>query len=366
MKAFWRGAAVAAAFLLSGEYAWAQAGSEAACLDTSRKSVEAARKELAPVIPPDAISAASMKGKSVWFISPSQATAYALAVSKGFEAATAAAGMRGQVFDAKGQPTLFNEGVAQAVAAKADAIITYAISPALIQQSLKLAEEAKIPVIQANTGLPPAPGVYVSINPDITALGKLQAHAALLQTKCKLNGAIVYSSNFPILNAMKTATLDEIKALCPSCEMTELNVQLPTISTQLAPLTTSTMARLPALNAFIATFDQLAVFMVPAIEQAGRKDVAIIGANGNPANLDFMRQDRVQTVSAAYPPGHYVGWQLVDQAMRGAARAKVAPFDIQVQMLDKSNIGPMGTEEMAVFKGLANYEAAFKKAWGIN
>jgi ribose transport system substrate-binding protein len=366
MRGFLGCAAIAATILVSAPSAWAQAGSEAACLDTARRSVEAARKEMLPVIPPGAPRMAALKGKLVWFISPSQATGYALAVSKGFEAAVEAAGLRGQVFDAKGQPTLFNEGVAQAVAAKADAIITYAISPALIQQSLKLAEEAKIPVIQANTGLPPAPGVYISVNPDVAALGKLQAHAALLQTNCKLNGAIVYSSNFPILNAMKAATLAEIKALCPSCEMTEMNVQLPTISTQLAPLTTSTMARLPGLNAFIATFDQLAVFMVPAIEQAGRKDVPIIGANGNPANLDFMRQGRVQTYSAAYPPGHYVGWQLLDQAARAAAGAKAAPFDIQVQMLDKSNIGPTGTEEMAVFKGLANYQAAFKKAWAIN
>jgi hypothetical protein len=35
-------------------------------------------------------------------------------------------------------------------------------------------------------------------------------------------------------------------------------------------------------------------------------------------------------------------------------------------MLDKANIGPAGSDEMTVFKGLANYEAVFKKAWGLN
>lgn len=359
-----RAAAVSIAVLMTGSHALAQ--SEAACMETARRSVDAARKEMTPLIPADPVKMASLKGKLVWFISPSQATAYALGVSKGFVAGAEAAGLRSQVFDAKGQPTLFNEGVAQAVAAKADAIVTYAIAPALIQQSLKLAQEARIPVIQVMTGVPAAEGMYISINPDVETLGKLQAHAALLQTQCKLNGAVVYSSNFPILSAMKNASFAEVKALCPSCEMTELNVQLPTISTQLAPLTSSTMARLPKLNAFIATFDQLAVFMVPAIEQAGRKDVPIIGANGNSANLEFIRQGRVQSQDPAYPPAHYLGWQLVDQAARAVAGAKPTPFTVQVQMLDKANIGPAGTEEMTVFKGLANYEGVFKKAWGLN
>ncbi|HSV77783.1 MAG TPA: substrate-binding domain-containing protein [Ramlibacter sp.] len=361
---FFRLLAAAATLLVAAHSAHAQG--EAACLDTARRSVEAARKDMTPSIPANAVKMATIKGKLVWFISPSQATAYALGVSKGFAEAAEAAGLKSQVFDAKGQPTLFNEGVAQAVAAKADAIVTYAIAPALIQQSLKLAAEARIPVIQVNTGLPAAEGIYVSLNPDVEALGKLQAHAALLQTQCKLNGAVVYSSNFPILTAAKNAALAEVKALCPTCEMTELNVQLPTISTQLAPLTSSTMARLPKLNAFIATFDQLGVFMVPAIEQAGRKDVAIIGANGNSANLEFIRQGRVQTYDPAYPPASYLGWQLLDQAARAAAGQKPTPFTVQVQMLDKGNIGPSGTEELGVFKGLAGYDAAFKKAWGLN
>lgn len=356
--------ACSAGLFITAHCAFAQG--EAACLDLSRRSVEAARKDITPVIPANPVKMSTIKGKLVWFISPSQATAYALGVSKGFAEAAEAAGLKSQIFDAKGQPTLFNEGVAQAVAAKADAIVTYAISPALVQQSLKLASEAKIPVIQVNTGLPAAEGIYVSLNPDVEALGKLQAHAALLKTQCKLNGAVVYSSNFQILSAMKTATLAEVKALCPPCEMTELNVQLPTISTQLAPLTSSTMARLPKLNAFVATFDQLAVYMVPAIEQAGRKDVAIIGANGNSANLEFMRQGRVETYDPAYPPASYLGWQLLDQAARAVAGHKPAPFTVQVQMLDKGNIGPSGTDEMGVFKGLANYDAAFKKAWGLN
>jgi ribose transport system substrate-binding protein len=357
-----RATVIAVAISIS-QSAFAQ--SDAACMDTVRRAVEAARKEMTPLIPADPVKMASLKGKLVWFISPSQATAYALGVSKGFAAGAEAAGLRSQIFDAKGQPTLFNEGVAQAVAAKADAIVTYAIAPALIQQSLKLAQEAKIPVIQVNTGLPAAEGIYVSINPDVEGLGKLQADAALLQTQCKLNGAVVYSSNFPILTSMKTAAIAEVKARCPACEMTELNVQLPTISTQLGPLTSSTMARLPNLNAFIATFDQLGVYMVPAIEQTGRKDVAIIGANGNAANLEFIRQGRVQTHDPAYPPAQYFGWQLVDQAARAAAGAKPTPFTVQVQMLDKTNIGPAGTDEAAVFKGLGNYEAFFKKAWGL-
>ena len=73
-------AAASIALALVGQQAFAQ--SEAACIDTARKSVDAARKDLTPLLPPNPVKAAPLKSKLVWFISPTQATAYALEVSK--------------------------------------------------------------------------------------------------------------------------------------------------------------------------------------------------------------------------------------------------------------------------------------------
>src|SRR5437868_3775598 len=94
--------ALSATLTLAAHSAHAQ--SEAACMDTARRSVDAARKDMTPAIPANAVKMATIKGKLVWYISPSQATAYALGVSKGFAEAAEAAGLRSQVFDAKGQP----------------------------------------------------------------------------------------------------------------------------------------------------------------------------------------------------------------------------------------------------------------------
>ena len=358
------GGAVLAASLLAA-LPISSAVAQDACLATATKAVEASRTPITPQIPSLPINIAALKGKKIWFISPSQATPYALGVSQGVQAAGAAAGIDVQVFDGKAQPNLFNEGVSQAVAAKAAAIITYAIAPALISQTLPKAIEAGIPIMVAMTGQPAPEGVFASVNPDVPALGRLQADAALVQTGCKFNGAIVFASNFPILVAMKDATKARMSELCPACTLADLNVQLPSISTQLAPQTTSTMARLPQLNAFITTLDNAAVFMVPAIEQAQRPDVNIIGANGNPANLDFIRGGRVQTYDAAYPPPQYVGWLFFDQAARAVAKLPIPDIKVPVQMIDKSNVGPAGSGEDVVFPGLAGYQTAFKKIWGI-
>jgi len=347
------------------ERAWSQAADQS-CLTAAKSAVEAARKPITPEVPTAPVAMGSLKGKSVWFISPTQAAPYALGVSQGLQVAAAAAGLEAHVFDGKGQPTLFNEGVAQAVAAKAAAIVTYAIDPSLLAQSLPQANAANIPLLISMTSLPAPQGVYASINPDAEALGRLQADAALVQTQCKLNGGVVYASNFIIQKKMKEGTYAEVKKLCPGCTLTEMNVQLPTVSTQLAPQTTATMARLPELNAFIAAWDGAAVFQVAAIEQAQRSDVKVIGANGNSANLDFMRQGRVQTYDAAYPPAQYLGWQLFDQAARAIAKQDPPQITVQVQMLDKDNIGPAGSADNVVFPGLVGYEAAFKKVWGLN
>ena len=349
----------------SGSSASGSGSASASCTTTAQKTMDAAKQPIKPEVPSEKVPVASLKGKSVWFISPSQATAYALGVSQGVQAAAAAAGLDVHIFDGKGQPTLYNEGINQAVAAQAAAIIAYAIDPSLISQSLPHANSAGIPVLTAMTGQPASSGIYAAINPDIAALGRLQADAALKQTNCKLNGGIVFASNFTILSAMKDAAVAEVKTLCSSCMMTELNVQLPTVATQLGPLTSSTLARVPNLNLFIATWDQAAVYMVPAIEQAQNSSVRIVGANGNSANLDFIRQGRIQVSDAAYPPASYLGWQLFDQSLRSIAKQSPAKITVQVQMLDRSNIGQAGADETAIFPGLAGYQSAFKKAWGL-
>lgn len=340
--------------------------STASCTTSAQKAVEAARQPIKAEVPTEKVQVSRLQRQSVWFISPSQGTAYALGVSQGVQAAAAAAGLDAHVFDSKGQPTLYNEGVAQAVAAKAAAIITYAIDPSLISQSVQQANSAGIPVLIAMTGLPAPAGIYASVNPDVTGLGRLQADAALAVTSCKLNGAVVFASNFPILSTMKDAIKAEVAKLCSACTMAELNVQLPSISTQLAPQVTSTLARYPNLNIFVATFDSAAVFMVPAIEQTQNSTVKIVGANGNSANLEFMRLGRVQVADAAYPPAQYLGWQLFDQGLRSIAKMSPAKVTVQVQMLDKSNIGPSGSGDDVVFPGLAGYQSAFLKTWGLS
>ena len=117
-----------------------------------------------------------------------QATGYALTVSQGLTAAGKAAGVNIHIFDGKDQPTLFVQGVQEAVAQHAAGIIDYAINPALIPQGLLAAKAAHIPVITELTGDPaPSNGtVAESINENIPQEAQSMADYAAYITKCKV------------------------------------------------------------------------------------------------------------------------------------------------------------------------------------
>jgi ABC-type sugar transport system substrate-binding protein len=336
-----------------------------------KKLVDQQRAPMESRIPSASFDMSKNKGKSIWFISPSQATGYALGVSKSVQAAGKVTGIKVSIFDGKGQPDRFTQGFDQAIAAKADGIIAYALDPKLIPNGLKAAKQASIPVLQVNTGKPkPADGtVFESINFDIDAEAKSMADYAAYATDCKLNSATTYDTTYPSLVTMREGIKAELGRLCPdTCKVQDFAMKLPEMATKLGPNTQSLIQRNPDLNMIFATFDQAAIYEIPAVKASG-SDVKIVGTNGLPENLDFMRKGEVQIADVSYAPTDYYGWLMVDQLGRAMAGAKTGGEDgsdivMPVQTLDKDNLGP--TDSTAdLFPKLANFESDFKGKWGM-
>ena len=347
-------------------------GASSDCGQQAEELVTQNKEPMKPVVPEAAFDMGENKGKNIWYISPSQATGYALALSKSVTAASEAAGMSTTIFDGKNQPDRFTQGFAQAVQSGADGIVLYAINPELVPEGLQRAKEADVPVITMATGVPAPPdsSVVTAIDHDREAEGEYMANYAAYMTDCDVKGAITLDPAYVGLVTERDAITAQLEKLCPdSCDVQDLETQLGTMATELAPSTQSFIQRNQDLNTIFATFDQAATYQIPAVEQAGT-DVKIVGTNGLEENLKAVKDGSPQVADVAYVPPDYFGWLGVDQLGRAMAGEKVGdangePLKTPVQTFDAENLPDDVSDIDAVFTGLVGYQDAFREKWGM-
>lgn len=353
----------------------AAAGGSADASDCVSQVTDLVAEEKAPmemVLPETTFDMSANQGKTIWFVSPSQATGYALALSKAVTAAAETAGMKVEIFDGKGRPDRFTEGLTTAVARDAAGIIVYGIDPALIPEGLERAKDADVPVITMGTGKPaPEDGSVVeSINHDLEGQASAMAHYGAMITDCEVNGAISFDKAYPALVVERDVIEQTIGDLCPDgCELQEQELQLAEMATALGPSTQTLIQRNPDLNVFFATFDQAAMYQIPAIEQSG-SDAKIVGTNGLVENLKAVQAGSPQVADIAYVPPEFFGWLGVDQLGRAIAGEEIGdasgePFVMPVQTFDQENLPEDVTDAEALFPKLAGYQDVFREKWEI-
>lgn len=336
----------------------------AECIREAQSLTDAARKPIALNVPKDPVNMKAAAGKTVWFISVTQAIPFVAAISDGFKAAATAAGMKAVVFDAKGTVTGFNAGLTQAVAQHADGIALQGINPALVSGALQTAKDAGIPVVDSFNGSPSqalAPGLINHVTADFQSSGKKLGDYILADSKCTANTVIFTTSIFTIHADMTDGATNEIKRLCSGCKVTSEVVDLNTMATGLGPQTETVIRRDPTVTYMLAVFDGQVVFMLPAIESSGKK-VKVVSHDGVDANLDYIRQGKVQIADGAFPPNEYMGWAEVDALGRGITHQPPVDETIPDQLFDKSTLP---STSAAMFPAYVDFAGAFKKIWGV-
>lgn len=343
----------------------AKGPSAAECTRLARQATAAAKKRF--TIPRRAsFNMSRNRGKNVWYIAPSLATGYALALSQGVAAAGKDAGLDLTIWDSRGLAGEMGAGISRAIADRADFIVIQAVTPTLVANQLRDAAAARIPVLSILNGLERTnlpEGITATLEPDAAKLGALQMDYALAVTKCKLSAAWFYVPSFSIQVAMTKGVLAEQRRLCPSCSVKHVTFDLPTMASRLPQQTANYALSNSKVNIYISAFDTAATFMIQGLRTAGSK-AWLVGANGNPPNLDILRNGGQQIATVAYPEAGFLGWDIVDQVGRllqnqSGARHRTIP----VQAIDFTNVGKDNSIAQ-VFPKLVGYEAAFRRMWG--
>jgi ABC-type sugar transport system substrate-binding protein len=330
----------------------------------AKAGVDPARAPAKFVVPTANVDMASNKGKTIWYISLTQAIPFIANISNAVKEAGAEAGMKVVVFDGKGDVGTWNQGVDQAVAQGADGIILQGIDPTLVKNGLAKAKAKNIPVIDSFNQNPDevAPGIAAHVTTDFTRDGKVMADYVLSKTNCDANVLVFTQSIFHLLVNMNEGIKSEFKRLCPECKLKFVEVDPAKMTTSLGPQTQVALRRDPKVNFIMAAYDGMASLQVPAMQGIGSK-VPIISHDGAPQNLEYVRDGKLQVADLSFPPADYTGWAQVDQIGRAMQGDKPEGISVPVQLFDKDNVPSDVTK---AFPSFGDFRSAFKKVWALD
>jgi ribose transport system substrate-binding protein len=322
---------------------------------------------------PPATGPKPQPGKNVWIITPGLSLAGSALFAGAAQAAAKDIGWKLTVFDGKLNPAIWPDGIRQAIAAKADAIILYDIDCPTATAAMQQARAAKIPLIatesvDCNFLKPGAPSVFSAqvtytegMFPSFaTSLGVAQADYLI----AKSNGAakvILFNEN-----DLETAVLigkgfEQEIAKCSGCQIVD-KVTFTAADTGPALQQKAQQALLqhPEATAVVAPYDDVVVAGIgAAVVDSGRKDklLSVAGA-GFPANMDLVRKDGGQTAGYAVSVP-WEGYAAIDTVNRVLHGMKSESSGIGVGFFDKTHNLPASGPAVPPI----DFASAYKKTW---
>lgn len=307
-----------------------------------------------------------LKGKNVWLVTNVNID-YNTPIIAAIKGLSTTLGFHLTVFDAKAQVPEMNRGATLAIAQGAQGIILSGIDPALIGGELQQIASKHIILVDAGGASDDAPlaaGNFGHASISFKAGGKLQSDYLIAESKGgNVNVVIFGDSEFQSEADRVTGMTDELTRVCPSCKVQVQDVQITKLTTGLQPLAQTLLVKDPTINYMMTAYDAQAQFVVPGIlaVNAGSK-VRLISADANAANLDFIRNHKVQIADVGQAKVE-IGWALVDQLARGFNAQPQAEENIPQRIFDSSNAGTSNDD--AVLYGTAFIDG-YKKLWGLS
>ncbi|MER8006842.1 sugar ABC transporter substrate-binding protein [Streptomyces sp. NPDC094149] len=281
-------------------------------------------------------------------------------------------GWQVRVLDGGGTPDKQNAQMLNALSWGADIILNIAIDPNAVQDGLRAAKRAGVPVGAGSNGLDsPNPtikpsgsnlGYAFDVGPDYAALGQKAAQWVRADSKGKANIVVYSDKEFPSVLALQKGLLDGLKK-CKDCTVQPLRYFTGNQVAQVLPQSVVSYLRShPEVDYVFIPYDPAAAAVVPAIAQAGLgSKVRLISVLGSQENLNFVRKSQVQVADAAYD-NRYMGYAMLDQTSRLLTKKPLAQphgENLPFVVLDKGNAPEAGSDWHASF----DYPTTFDGLW---
>jgi len=326
---------------------------------------------------PPASGPKAAAGKSVWVISCGQVEASCAEIADAAMSAGKALGWNMTLFDGKLDPTLYSQGILQAIAAHASGIFTVAVDCSIATSPLKQAKAAGIATVgvsnfdcndpMADTG-PPLYSTYVKYT-GITGYGttyadwkKYNAAWIIAQTDGKAKVINSYSPGYLVAEYQNQGFMEEMK-LCPGCSVAS---NLGITATEQAgtgaqEALQTAITQNPQANAVqVGVSGWFGRFANAAIRSSGRTNLAVAGDECDTAAIAAIKAGGPEQMCVARDFG-WESWAAMDELNRQFASPGSAPVGegLGFEIVDKTHNLPSGSTWTAPF----NYESAYEKIW---
>jgi ribose transport system substrate-binding protein len=329
---------------------------------------------------PSIASRPGVKGKNLWIISGGQSSESSSVPVNAAKEAAQKLGWQVHVFDTKLDTAQDAPGVAQAIAAHADAIILDAIDCSFVKSQLEQAKSAGIVTVpiyaydcndpySGHGGTALFSGVvnYGAVaNKNLGAFaekyGYAQGQAAIAATGGKAKVIFFNDTQVTVLHYTGQGFLNAIKS-CAGCKVVDnINFTGLQLGPQLEQMAASAILQHPEANVVKSPFTAASLLSIaPAVQQSGRaSSLYVMGGEGFKDELDLMRNH--QGVNAVMiSPSDWTGWAAVDTVNSIFRHEKPAYSGLGWQLVDPTHNLPASGAWVAP----VDFKTIYEKAWGV-
>jgi len=320
------------------------------------------------------------RGEKIWIISCDQTLVGCSLPAQSTQQAAKVVGWKVTIFDGKSNPALYAQGVNQAIAAHADAIILDSTDCNFVKAPLEQARMQHIvifgydvidcsdpgagggPRLLDFTALPKRYKTYPQFIRD---WGRMKADYVIAKTNGHAKVITFSERDILSINYEGQAIRSEL-GKCSGCKI------VANVDFTLADYANdgvfkkfqTALTEHPEANAVAALYDvQVLAAIAPALQAADRvRNFVVAGGEGYPANLQLIRADKGQTSAFAIDITD-VGYTIVDNLIRLFAHKKTVDEAVAVLLVDKQhNLNRIGKYYNGFFPYAKYYTALWRKA----
>lgn len=324
--------------------------------------------------PGPAFDAKKASGATIYTIQENTANPFSATIVTGIKEVASKVGIKVVDYPNQGDRTQWQQGIQQAITAKAGGIIFVGgtIGPIYFKAQ---AEEAKraglklVTVVDTDLTQPAEPLTDARVAQPYAEAARLNADWIINDTQCKAN-VLILTSNELIAGDINTkAAKDEFDKYCGSgCKVTDKNIPIPKWSSQIQPTVQSGIQSTPDLNYVFPLYDSMIQFVTPAIQLAGANArVKITSFNGTPAFLQLIKSgNTVKSIVGENEAN--LGYAGMDQMMRlltGLPAVTSGDEHIPLRVFDASNVAEAGNPPAFGVGYGDKWRQGYMKLWGL-
>ena len=315
-----------------------------------------------------------LAGKKIMIIPGVSALAACTEIAQATAALATAVGMQPTIFANQGTPAEHNTAIENAIHQHYAAIaMGCAMDPSTNAPAIGQALKAGIAVsVYGQTQAEAAADQVTYNNVDTYALdAKLAADQAVAQHDGKPFQAIaIVSKATPATATMENALRAELTATCPGCTVTDVNVEVPDWTNQIASATSSALLQNPNASVIFPFYAGMLTYMLAGIQSAHKSGTVktYLAFGGGTPFVKLQTADPgksiIQSDIGGYPP--WTGYLMFLQAARALEKMPPIPYDKAIgpnrivtpdNAVDVLTTGGNGTDWVNGFRGLLGLPA---------